>query len=170
MVSRRSIKERTALGRRSARCRLVRRMPVRLSVSAMEKKAMAATVSSKRGSAKRRTWPTRPGRCQAGMLTGMGITLPLPVAKPYPASCPGPVWARILSSRPAGTSGSGRETPATRGPGALPQKAPCNPGRRPCERQRRLRLRASTVRPEHRPKVFPTARRRGNSECVCALP
>ena len=73
------------------------------SVRAIEKNAIAAVISS-RGSAKRRIRPIIPGRCHAGI--GIGTTLPA-VASLYSDVCPGPVCARILSSRPSGTSGSG---------------------------------------------------------------
>ncbi len=54
IVSRRSMNERTALGCRSASRRSKMRTPVRFSVRAIEKNAIAAVISS-RGSANRRT-------------------------------------------------------------------------------------------------------------------
>ena len=102
IVSRRSMKERTAVGRRFDSRKSVRRTPVMLRVNAIEKNAIAAVIRS-RGSAKRRMRPMIPGRCQAG---SMGRMLSV-VANLYSAVCPGPVCARILSSRPMGTSGSG---------------------------------------------------------------
>ena len=69
MVNLRSRNERASLGnvpgRRLESRKLLKRTPVRPSVMAMEKKAIAA-VSIKRGSAKRRRCAIKPGRCQAG--------------------------------------------------------------------------------------------------------
>ena len=78
IAKRRSMKERTALGRRFSICRSASLTPVRLSVSAIEKKAIATVIIS-RGSAKRRTQPMKPGFCQ-----GSGIATPEPPAVTSP--------------------------------------------------------------------------------------
>ena len=77
MVNWRSMYNFTDVGRRSdSRIRLSL-TPVIFSVSAIEKNAMAAVISS-RGSAKRRIRPIMPGRCHAGIA--IGTTLPAVVA------------------------------------------------------------------------------------------
>src|ERR1035438_1378414 len=154
--------ERIAVGRRSARRTLLSRTPVRLSVSAIEKNAIAAVISS-RGSAKRRTWPIKPGRCHAG---GIGSTVVPPLIRPKPSTCPDRFEPE---SYPAGRPGPlvpGRETPATRGLDAIRRREPCRPCNRPCARQRSLRLRASATRPARPPKVSPTGHMLESSECV----
>jgi hypothetical protein len=76
IVSRRSMNDRTAVGRRSLSRTLLTLKPVRYIVSESEKNAIAAVISN-RGSAKRRTLPTKPGRCHAGIDPGrIGATLP----------------------------------------------------------------------------------------------
>ena len=70
--------DRIAVGRRLASRRLLNRTPVMFSVSAIEKNAIAAVISS-RGSANRRICPVNPGRCHAGAI---GKTFAPPEIRP----------------------------------------------------------------------------------------
>jgi hypothetical protein len=104
MFNCRSMYDRTALGRRSASRRVVNRTPVRLSVSAIEKNAIAAVITS-RGCTAYRIRAKKPVCCHTG-TTNAGTDPDPAIAGNGPlAACPGPVCARILSSSPSGASG-----------------------------------------------------------------
>ena len=113
--------------------RWLSRTPVRFSVRAMEKKAMAAVISS-RGSAKRRIRAHEARDAATPDVIGHDhvaapsspVRSPPPVPGPSaPESCPAGRRALLVPAR---------ETPATPGLAALLQTRWCRPGRRPCGR------------------------------------